>query len=177
MVVYESLWGNTAAVARAIADGLGPGTRVGSTGDISPDVAATASLLVVGAPVHAMNLPTQRSLESVASRSIGPGEIAADVDHPLMREWIADLPHQESLAVAFDTRITGLIGHGGASAIERLLKRRGRRLAHRAEGFVVTNRREIHETASMLREGELAKAAEWGSFLASLADGSPSLTR
>jgi hypothetical protein len=28
MVVYESLWGNTAAKARAIAEGIGPGTRV-----------------------------------------------------------------------------------------------------------------------------------------------------
>lgn len=26
VVVYESLWGNTKAVARAVADGIGPGT-------------------------------------------------------------------------------------------------------------------------------------------------------
>ena len=168
MVVYESLWGNTAAVARAIAEALGPGTRVGSTGDISPEVAATASLLVVGAPVHAMSLPTMRSLASVATRSIGPGEIPADVDHPLIRDWVAALPYGEGLAAAFDTRITGLIGRGGASTIERLLKGRGRRLVHQAGGFVVTNQREIHDTASMLREGELAKASQWGARLATL---------
>ncbi len=168
MVVYESLWGNTAAVARAIADGLGPGTRVGSTGDISPEVAATASLLVVGAPVHAMSLPTMRSLASVATRSMGPGEIQADLDHPLVRDWVAALPYGEGLAAAFDTRITGLLGRGGASTIERLLKGSGRRLVHQARGFVVTNQREIHDTASMLREGELAKASQWGARLATL---------
>jgi flavodoxin len=27
VVVYESLWGNTAAIARAIAEGIGPGAR------------------------------------------------------------------------------------------------------------------------------------------------------
>ena len=177
MVVYESLWGNTAAIARAIADGIGPGTRVGSTGDISPEVAATASLLVVGAPVHAMSLPTVKSLASVATRTLGPGEIQADVDHPLIRDWLAALPYSEAGAAAFDTRISGLIGRGGASTIERLLKGRGRRLVHQAGGFVVTNKREIHETASMLREGELAKASEWGARLAGLVEDSPSLKR
>ena len=168
MVVYESLWGNTAAVARAIADSIGPGTRVGSTRDISPDVAALATLLVVGSPVHAMNLPTSRSLQSVKSRRIGPGEVAADVDQPLMRDWVAELPYSDAPAAAFDTRISGLVGRGGVSALERLLKARGRRLIDRGSGFVVINRREIHETASLLREGELARASAWGARLATL---------
>ncbi|NTV39827.1 MAG: hypothetical protein HGA51_07715 [Demequinaceae bacterium] len=176
MVVYESLWGNTAAIAHAVADGLGPGTRVGSTGDISPEVAATADLLVVGAPVHAMSLPTARSLASVASRTIGADEIAADVDHPLIRDWVAALPYSEGPAAAFDTRITGLIGRGGARSIERLLKGRGRRLATQSGGFVITNRREVLAQASMLRDGELERALEWGALLADLVDASSSLT-
>jgi len=168
MVVYESLWGNTAAVARAIADSIGPGTRVGSTGEITPEEAASASLLVVGSPVHAMNLPTARSLESVGTRQIGPGQIPADVDHPLMRDWVAELPYSDAPAAAFDTRISGLIGRGGVSALERLLKARGRRLIDKGAGFVVINRREIHEAASMLREGELARASAWGARLVTL---------
>jgi len=168
MVVYESLWGNTAAVARAIAESIGPGTRVGSTRDITPDVAATATLLVVGSPVHAMNLPTAHSLESVGARRVGPGEIPAEVDQPLMRDWIAELPYGDAPAAAFDTRISGLVGRGGVSALERLLKARGRRLIDRGTGFVVINRREIHQTASMLREGELARASAWGAHLVTL---------
>ena len=31
IVVYESLWGNTAAIARAIAEGIGPEARALST--------------------------------------------------------------------------------------------------------------------------------------------------
>jgi len=177
MVVYESLWGNTAAIAHAIADGLGAGTRVGTTGDISPSVAANASLLVLGAPVHAMSLPTARSLASVASRSTRPGEMLADVDHPLMRKWVAELPYGDAPAAAFDTRISGLLGRGGSSSIARLLKARGRRLVDRSASFIVINRREIHQSASMLREGELVSASEWGARLASLVQDSPSLTR
>lgn len=33
IVVYESLWGNTAAVARAIAEGIGPEARALSTAE------------------------------------------------------------------------------------------------------------------------------------------------
>jgi flavodoxin len=36
IVVYESLWGSTAAVARAIADGLGSGARALSTAETTP---------------------------------------------------------------------------------------------------------------------------------------------
>ncbi len=177
MVVYESLWGNTSAVARAIADGLGPGTRVGSTGDISPAIAATASLLVVGAPVHGMSLPTAKSLESVATRTLEEGEIAADVDHPLMRDWITELPYRDSCAAAFDTRVNGIVGHGGTSALERLLKEKGRRLIDKSAGFVVKHQSHIHSEASMLREGELAKARAWGEHLATLDWNSPSLKK
>lgn len=177
MVVYESLWGNTAAIANAIAiaDGLGPGTRVGSTGDISPSVASTASLLVIGAPVHAMSLPTSKSLTSVARRTLGDGEIAADIDHPLMRDWIVELRHDESFAAAFDTRISGLLGRGGTTAMERLLKSTGRRLIDQGGRYVVDHQREVRATASMLREGELARATAWGEHLATLDWKSPNL--
>ena len=33
VIVYESLWGNTAAVARAVAQGIGPEARVMSTAE------------------------------------------------------------------------------------------------------------------------------------------------
>lgn len=177
MVVYESLWGNTAAVARAIADGLGPGTRVGSTGDISPSVAATASLLVVGAPVHSRSIPTLETLASVAARPTGPGDMPADVDHPLTRDWIAELLYSDGEAVAFDTRIAGPAGQGGTNTLERLLKSRGRRVVAEAGAFLVTNYRQIERTPSTLREGELAKAHEWGTRLATQYWNSPTLYR
>ena len=40
VVVYESHWGNTAEVARAVADGIGPETRVLTTEEASPEAVA-----------------------------------------------------------------------------------------------------------------------------------------
>lgn len=167
-MVFQSLWGNTGAVARAIAEGLGPDAVAGHTGEIDPVEAAASGLIVVGAPVHAMSLPTAQTLRGVASRPVPAGDLPPDVDQPLIRDWIAQLPERPAHAAAFDTRIKGFVGRGGASTIERLLTGRGCRLVAPSEGFYVTNRRAVHEAASMLREGELQRAAAWGAHLASL---------
>ena len=58
IVVYESLWGNTAAVARAIAEGIGPEATAMPTDAATGGIVADADLIVAGAPVHAFNLPT-----------------------------------------------------------------------------------------------------------------------
>lgn len=168
MVVYESLWGNTAAVARAIGDGLGADTIVGRTSEISPESAAEAELLVIGAPVHALTIPTAKSIASVSTKPLGPGEFPPTTHHMLLRDWIAAIPVAESHAAVFDTRIAGLLGHGGTSTLERLLKSRGRRPLAHGEGFIIVNQRAIHASGSLLREGELARATLWGSRLASL---------
>jgi flavodoxin len=52
IIVYESLWGNTAAVAHAIAGGIGPSARAMSTAEATPEVIAGADLLIAGAPVN-----------------------------------------------------------------------------------------------------------------------------
>ena len=53
VVVYESLWGNTAAIARAIAAGLGPEAKALSTAEATPDILAGA---VLGAIVALVGL-------------------------------------------------------------------------------------------------------------------------
>ncbi|MEI6727563.1 MAG: flavodoxin, partial [Actinomycetes bacterium] len=58
VVVYESLWGNTAAVARAIAQGFGPEARALSTAEADATALAGAGLIVAGAPVLGFKLPT-----------------------------------------------------------------------------------------------------------------------
>jgi len=177
MVVYESLWGNTGAVARAIAEGLGPDTIVGRTSEITPESAADATLLVVGAPVHALGLPTARSVASVAANLVEPGEVPPTTGHPLMRDWVAAIPQAAHAAVAFDTRIAGLLGRGGVSSLERRLRSRGRRVVQHGEGFIIINQRAIHASGSLLREGELARATQWGTHLASLVRVPPTVAR
>ena len=59
VVVYESLWGNTAAIARAIAEGIGPDAAALSTDEATGDALAGADLVVAGAPLLGFNLPTE----------------------------------------------------------------------------------------------------------------------
>ena len=90
IVVYESHWGNTAAIAQAIADGLGPEARALTTDAATATALEGVDLIVAGAPVMAFRLPTEATLESLAHKPAkGP---APDVSHPAMRSWLAGLP-------------------------------------------------------------------------------------
>ncbi|HEX2369421.1 MAG TPA: flavodoxin domain-containing protein [Acidimicrobiia bacterium] len=65
VVVYESVYGNTAAVAEAIASGL----RAHGDVDLRAvgDEPAVADLLVVGAPTHGHGLPTTTSRKEIVA--------------------------------------------------------------------------------------------------------------
>ena len=57
-VVYESMFGNTQAIAQAVADGLAESMSVDleEIGSAATDVAADVGLLVVGGPTHAFGM-------------------------------------------------------------------------------------------------------------------------
>ena len=121
IVVYESHWGNTAAVARAIAAGIGSGGRgtVDRRGD-APRCVATAELVVAGAPLMALGC-RQTRWSKASSRS--PDERPADRSHPTMRTWLAGLPRGRGACAAFETKLrwspggaTGAIEHGLSAA-------------------------------------------------------------
>jgi flavodoxin len=59
LVVYKSIYGNTRAVAEAVADGLG-GAQVLAV-HVAARPVAGAELLVVGGPAHLHGLATTRS--------------------------------------------------------------------------------------------------------------------
>ena len=81
IVVYESHWGNTEAVARAIGEGIGPDTEVLTTDAATPAVLAAADLVVAGAPTMAFRLPTEAMLKHVADdpKAPAPGRRLASV--------------------------------------------------------------------------------------------------
>jgi hypothetical protein len=121
LVVYESLLGNTQAVALAIAEGLGetrPVTvrEVGEAPDTIPDDVA---LLVVGGPTHAFGL----------SRPETRADAAAQTSEPVvssgrgLREWLEALstPGRVTPAVTFDTRVER--PHMPGSAAKKARKR------------------------------------------------------
>ena len=166
VVVYESLWGNTAAIARAIAEGLGAGTRALSTAEALADAITGADLLVAGAPVHSLSLPTEASRESARTGGLGPGKAPPDLSHPPMRAWLERLARGSGRAAAFDTRVDAWYGRGAAPLILRGLERAGYRRLTNARGFFVSGHRIVPTASGVLRPGEVDRAREWGAELA-----------
>jgi flavorubredoxin len=157
VVVYESHWGNTADIARAVAEGIGPETVVLTTDEASPEAIAGADLLVVGAPVIAFGLPSPRAEDAVAATADDAPAPPAMV-HPSMFWWLANLPRGSGQAAAFETHMRWVPG-GATGAIERRLTHKGYRVSADSGKFVVKGR------YGPLREGELERAKEWGSGL------------
>ena len=158
VVVYESLWGNTAAVARAIAEGIGPQARALSTAEASAAALAGVDLIVAGAPVLGFKLPTDKMRDGVRAN---PGKAPAppDLSHPSLRSWLAALPAGHGRSAAFDTQVRGPFG-SAAPEIAAALERAGYPALAKPLGFVVKGR------YGPLRDGELERAKSWGSELA-----------
>lgn len=161
-VVYESVYGNTRAVAEAIAEGLG-GASVVPVCEAGGSVAG-ADLLVVGGPTHMHGLSTTRSRQAAAaaeeekSLALDPGA-TAEVG---LRGWLHDLAEVPAgRAASFDTRldrspwVTGVASRG----IAKRLRRHGYRVLA-SESFLV------EESEGPLEDGELERARAWGSKLA-----------
>jgi hypothetical protein len=164
-VVYESVYGNTRAVADAIAEGLGDAEVVAV--HEAADRMFDADLLVVGGPTHMHGLTTTRSRKIAveAAHEDGSGQVEPGAaEEPGLRAWLRDLPNGEGgRAAAFDTRadkspwLTGAASRGIA-----------KRLRHR--GYEVVSRHSflVEDSEGPLTEGELDRARDWGRKLASL---------
>ena len=151
IVVYESLWGNTAAVARAIAEGIGPAACAMTTDEATPAA-------VAGAPVLAFGLPSDRMLAGLATSEAGAPR-PPDLSHPSMRAWLASLPSGHGRSAAFDTRLR-LTPRGASGSIRDGLRKAGYDPVGKGEKFIVTGK------YGPLREGELDRARRWGAELA-----------
>ena len=67
VVIYESMYGNTRAVAEAIASDLSPmDVTVLPVGSADASTVADADLLIVGAPTHAFGLSRPQTRLSAA---------------------------------------------------------------------------------------------------------------
>ncbi|HEY3410782.1 MAG TPA: hypothetical protein VGK53_21660 [Propionicimonas sp.] len=157
VVVYESLWGNTAAVAGAIAEGLGPEVKVLSTALATAEELVGADLVVAGGPVFGFQLSSERMRQSIRD-SPESGAPAPDLSGPPLRAWLEALPPGTGRCAAFDTRIRGPFGKG-APAVAEGLQAKGYQLVARPEGFIVTGK------YGPLRKGELERATQWGTQL------------
>jgi hypothetical protein len=162
IVVYESLWGNTAAVARAIAEGIGSGAAAFSTSEATAQPMKDVTLLVAGAPLLAFTLPTEFIRKSIGADS-SHRQNPPDLSHPSMRSWLNALPAGSGYQAAFETRIWWSPG----SAARRIAK------ALTAAGYqkVLPNGRFlVLGKYGPLKDGELDRARQWGAQLAELVE-------
>jgi len=158
VVVYESLWGNTAAIARAIAEGIGPDTRAVPTDEATGELLAGVDLIVAGAPVLGFRLPTEGMRASVRKDSKAP---PADLEHASMRAWLAALRpgHGRGRSAAFETRFQRSPG-GSVGAISTALEEAGYPPVAKPAKFIVKGK------YGPLQDGETDRARQWGADLA-----------
>jgi hypothetical protein len=161
LIVYESMYGNTHAVADAVAEALGAQARpVHDAGELPADL----DLLVVGGPTHMHGLTTSlsRSMAVKAAKEDDATVEPGATEHPGLREWLRGLEAPRDLrAAAFDTRgdANAALTGSAARGIARRLRRRGLDVIDSASFLVA-------DSEGPLEDGELERARAWGRRLA-----------
>jgi hypothetical protein len=159
LVVYESMYGNTRAIAEAIADELGDGAVARSVHEAG-DPPESLDLLVVGGPTHMHGLTSKlsRSMAVHAAEEDGHAQVEPSATAgPGLRSWLRDLPDRPGeLAAAFDTRGDAKAALTGSAArgIRRRLLRKGFSIAG-TESFLVD------DSEGPLADDELERARAW----------------
>lgn len=162
LVIYESMYGNTHAVADAIAEGLGGGVELRPAHDAG-DLPADVDFLVVGGPTHMHGLSTALSHKmavKAAEEDAGKVEPGA-TEEPGLREWLRGLDGAGLRAAAFDTR-----GDARAALTGSAARGIGRRLRHRGCDVIDSQSFLVADAEGPLEAGELERAREWGRALA-----------
>jgi flavodoxin len=139
LVVYDSVYGNTEIIARAIADAIPGEVDARRVGQVNTEDLETVDLLVFGSPTHGA-MPTEAA-QGLLSR-IGPPA------------------REDARAATFDTRLTwGFLERWGGFAAPKMadtLKEKGWVLAGEPGGFFVKGLKK-----GPLKQGEAERAAAW----------------
>jgi hypothetical protein len=167
LIVYESMYGNTHAVAEGIAVGLRPQgeVRVVAVPDATDELVEWAELVIVGGPTHAHGMTRSKSREGAREAAAKPGSVLTldpAAEGPGVRDWLDALGSVVGKrAAAFDTRVDApaLLTGRASSGIANVMRHHGFTLAAEPESFLVNRRSE-------LVEGEAVRATQWGARLA-----------
>ncbi len=142
LIVYDSVYGNTERIAKAIGGSITGEVRVLRVDEANPSELRTIDLFILGSPTQG-GRPT-----------------------PAIRDLLNKVPEASLQGInvaAFDTRISAkLVGVFGYAAgrIARNLKGKGGTLIASPQGFFVKGSR------GPLKEGELDRAAGWAKGIA-----------
>lgn len=142
LVIYDSLYGNTEQIAKAIGGGIGADAKVVRSAEADIGALGGYDLIIVGAPTQAGRpmKTAQAFLDKIPAGALKDKKVAA-----------------------FDTRgktwIVKIFGWA-ADRIAKALVEKGGNLIVPAEGFFVK------ATKGPLVEGELERASAWGKAIA-----------
>ena len=166
VIIYESMFGNTHAIADAIAQGLEPLDHVVVVplSEAGRERWGDADLLVVGGPTHFHGMSRTGTRKGAAATARNPKNdlvLERGAQGPGVRDWLRSLGHGHTKFAAFDTRFKGpAVLRGRASRpISRKLRRHGFEMVAKPESFFVTLK-------NHLEPGEVVRAREWGKRLA-----------
>ena len=137
LIVYDSLYGNTEKIVRAIGEGISGDAIVLHANEATPDKLAGIDLLIVEAPTQGgrPSPPMQEFLKRVDDKTVN-GMDAASFDTRSSAKWV------------------GIFGYA-AGKIAKDLTKKGGNLIVNPEPFYVK------ATRGPLKEGELERAADW----------------
>ena len=158
LIVVESMWGNTRAVADAVARGLGEGAVVFDVGDAPTALPTDIDLLVVGGPTHAFSMSRATTRHEAVERG------ARKAKQIGIREWLAQMATWQRIDVAtFDTRVAKVRRLPGSAA-----RAAGKEIRHQHLGrLLATESFYVADMEGPLLDGELERAETWGAQLTS----------
>ena len=160
LVIYESMFGNTETIARAVAGGMADRFDVTVADVRTMPRAAGMDVVVLGGPTHVFGMSRPTTRED-AERQGGSRDGVAGVG---VREWLDTAPRLPGIAAtAFDTKIGRPLAGSAAGKAARRLRKLGCRLIVPPESFVVTG------VDGPLAEGEQERARRWGEAVAAAA--------
>jgi flavodoxin I len=155
LVIYDSFFGNTEKIARAIGEALGEQmeVEVRRVGDVQPEQLNGLDLVIVGAPTRAFrpSPDISRFLKNISTGSL-QGVKAAAFDTRICEEDIT------SRALRFLVRLFGY----AAKPIADKLRKKGADMVIAPEGFCVD------DNEGPLKKGELERAAGWAKQIMSM---------
>ncbi|EYR64341.1 flavodoxin [Actinotalea ferrariae CF5-4] len=163
LVVYESMFGSTRAIAEAVGAGLAEvdvPARVVEVGELDAERAdhglpEDVTLLVVGGPTHAFSM-SRDTTRADAAKEVPGGHVISE--RTGVREWIDRLRLPGRMPVAtFDTKVAkpALPGSAARAAAKRLR-------AIGAREVLPPHSFKVHGKADGLVDGELDAARAWG---------------
>jgi flavodoxin len=160
LVMFESMFGNTETIARAVADGM--------TGQLEVTVADVRTMprafgmdvIVVGGPTHAFGMSRPGTRQDALRQGAGRTGVV-DVG---LREWLDTSPQLTGVAAAaFDTKVDKPFTGSAARKADRRLRRLGCRILLPAESFHVGG------IPGPPADGERERARRWGESVAAAA--------